>query len=88
MGGTVLFYKGNTIINQTTFLIYLLDSFEKIDFNELLDHVLQKYGIHLDKFNVKSCIKNSNLYYDDIIEKVYNNYEIYLEELNSIDYNT
>lgn len=88
LGGTVLFYKGNTTINQTTFLIYLLDSFEKIDFNELLDHVLQKYGIHLDKFKIKSCIKNSNLYYDDIMEKVYNNYKIYLEELNSIDDNT
>ncbi len=83
----ILFYKGNKNINKTDFVIYLLSSIGKIDLNELLDYISKKYEITLDKFKLKECIKNSSLYYDDIMEKVYYNYDIYLEELNSIDDN-
>ncbi|MGN0584378.1 MAG: DNA-directed RNA polymerase subunit alpha C-terminal domain-containing protein [Ruminococcus sp.] len=87
LGGTVLFYKGRKLITEQTLLHYLLQQYSSIELDELIDDVYDAYHITLDKDNVKWNIKDTEMYYDDIMCKIYRNYDVYLEELEEIEEN-
>ncbi|MGN0574569.1 MAG: hypothetical protein ACI4J2_00940 [Ruminococcus sp.] len=87
LGGTVLFYKGNQLITEQIFLHYLLQQYNSIELDELLDEVYDTYHITLDKGDLKWNIKNTELYFDDIMGKIYRNYDVYFEELEAIEEN-
>ncbi len=46
--------------------------------------ITQYYSV-LDKDHLKWHIKNTELYFDDIMGKVYDEYNTYYEEITSID---
>lgn len=47
--------------------------------------VITQYYSVLDKDHLKWHIKNTELYFDDIMGKVYDEYNTYYEEITSID---
>lgn len=63
-------------------LIYeIIDEKLSIDIYDLLDLLENLYGFLVDKNKLISLIKHSSLYYSDIWEKVYIDYQKYLEEI-------
>lgn len=85
LGGTVLFFKGKQNISELTFIQELMEHFGAIEMEELLEYLYGTYHISLDKDCVKWNIQNTMLYYDDIMGKLYLNYDVYFEELEAID---
>ncbi len=85
LGGTVLFCKGKQNITELTFVQELMERYSAIGLDELLEEVYDTYHISLDKDRVKWNIQNTELYYDDIMGKLYLNYDVYFEELEAID---
>ena len=56
-----------------------------IEIDQLLTGFQEKFHISLDRDRLIWCIQNTELYYDNIMQKVYLNYNTYYEELMSID---
>lgn len=81
MGKTKVFVKGNYDISLKSFIIYLLNAEEKIDIYDLVDLLEEKYYVKTDKDKILTLIKDTSLYYNSIMEKVYINYDIYFEEV-------
>ena len=58
----------------------MLNAEEKIDIYDLVDLLEEKYYVKTDKDKILTLIKDTSLYYNSIMEKVYINYDIYFEE--------
>ena len=68
----------------TLFLVVLvLPAFgENLDVYELTDLLYDNYGIRFDRHDIKSKIlPGTQMYYSDITEKLYADYEIYFDEI-------
>ena len=81
MGGTRLLYSGQRAIVLEDLLTELLLEREKIEIYELKDLLEQEYGIVLGKDKLIEIVKESRLYYDNIMETVYLDYDTYFEEI-------
>ena len=76
-----LFRKGTGDVRLTDFLQAILLREQSIDIFDLLDLLEGHYGLHIDLTKIKAVIRESELYYDDIMEKVYIDYDTYYEEV-------
>lgn len=76
-----LFKQTTESVELRGLLELLLSSKRKIDIYDLLDFLNTVYGIRIEKHNLINICKNASLYYDNIMEKVYLDYEEYYEEL-------
>ena len=85
LGGTVLFYKGRQLITEQTLLRYIMGQCDAIELDVLLETIYDTYHITLDKDHVKWNIKDTEMYFDDIMGKLYRDYDAYFEELDAID---
>lgn len=81
-------YNNTTIFRITDepftiadFLEYQLSSLRKIDIYDFEDLLFDEYGITKDLHELKHRIKQSTMYYDDIMEKAYIDYDEYYEEI-------
>lgn len=81
MGKTKVFVKGRYDITLRSFIEYIINREEKMDIYELVDLLDSEYAVKTDKDKVIFVIKDSPLYYDSIMEKVYVNYDEYFEEV-------
>ena len=81
MGGTRLLYSGNKAIMLENLLTDILLAWEKIGVYELRELLENDYGIVLDIYNLIELVKESSLYYDNIMETVYIDYDTYFEEI-------
>ncbi len=80
-GGTILFYEGNTKRTTVDFLRHVLQDIRSIDIYDLLDLLQDDYGISMFKEKIIQLVKDSELYYDATMEKLYLNKEYFYEEL-------
>ena len=81
IGGTRLLYSGQRAITLEDLLLDLLLEREKLEIYELKDLLEDEYGICLEKDKLVWLIKESSLYYDNIMETVYIDYDTYFEEI-------
>ena len=80
VGGTILFYQGNERHTTVDFLRYVLSEEKSMDIFELVDYLNDEYGVHLQKEKIIQMIKESELYYDATMEKVYLDKEYFYED--------
>lgn len=83
-GGTILFTFGKQPFVFSDFIEWLLYREESLsmDVYELIDLLYDKYGINFDRYDIKGKIlPGTQLYYSDITEKLYADYEIYFDEI-------
>lgn len=80
--------KSNRIFCKGTCEVYLKDLIRQvvadqnsIDIYELREILIETYNISTDKQNLIKHIKESTMFYDAIMERVYINYEKYFEEV-------
>ena len=53
-----------------------------MDVYELTDLLYDTYGVRFDRYDIKSKIlPGTQMYYSDITEKLYADYEIYFDEI-------
>jgi len=81
MGKRRVFTRGKCDVTIKSFLEYIVGYKEKIDIYDLIELIEEEYGVKLDKDRVITVLKDSYLYYNSIMEKVYINYEVYFEEV-------
>lgn len=80
-GTNVVFAKDKSYIQAIDFFEHVLieqRSIDIYDFNTLLK---DEYGVFFDIYKIKQIIGNSTMHYDDIMEKLYINYDQYFEEV-------
>ena len=84
MGGTTLFRVGTQQFAFSDFIEWLLYREESMsmDVYELIDLLYDTYGIRFERYEIKSKIlPGTQMYYSDITEKLYADYEIYFDEI-------
>lgn len=80
IGGTRIFLCGNTGANLADMLVWIMKKYQKLDFDILVDLLVNYYGIVLPKDKILAIIKDTELCYDLIMETVYMNFDSYRSE--------
>lgn len=76
-----MFYHGECNISTAAFVRYLMQTEDALDIDDLIEDIQEQYGISLDKNRLKDSISDANLYYNDVMQRIYPDYESYLDEL-------
>jgi hypothetical protein len=71
----------NQVVSTKLFVVNYMQGIRSIDISEFLNILEDEYNLKLDKYKLVSDIKDTNLYYDRIMEKLYVDYETYFEEI-------
>lgn len=79
-GGNIIFGKLERQITCLDFLRYLMKRLIKIDIYDFIDLLESRYRITFTKEKVAWLIKDSELYYDSIMQKLYYTKEIYYDD--------
>lgn len=83
-GGNIIFKVGNQPFVFSDFIEWLLYQEENmsIDIYELIDKLYHTYGVKFNRYEIKAKIlQGTSMYYSDITEKLYADYEIYFDEI-------
>ena len=62
------------------FLLGILDDYDSVDPEDLLENVRDEYGLKLDRQDVLNAVRDTDKYYDPIMDKVYRNKMYYYDE--------
>lgn len=82
INGTFLLRRVSEPIDSIDFLVIILQKLRKINIYELIDYIYENYKLTIDKyFIISACNLSEELYYSDTMEKVYINYDEYLNDL-------
>lgn len=81
--GTIFLRKGNLPIGLLEIIEILISTKEElsVDIYEIINSLESEYGIKVNKSQILEQIKESRIYYSQITEKIYGDYEIYYEEI-------
>ena len=85
MGGTVLFHTAGQEASIRNLVFSILEQESSVDVDRLIAQLKEDYHIQLDRWDIIPRIQNTELYFDNIMDKIYRNYHTYYEELLSID---
>ncbi len=81
IGGTRLFRCGKGGAQFTDLLRWMLQAQRKIDIFDLRDLLEERYGIAISKDKLVEILRSTDMYYDDIMEAAYMDYDTYFEEV-------
>lgn len=91
IGHNILFYagdihmkrskSGNNYVSIKAFVSDYLEKVKSTDIDEMLSVFEDEYNIRLDRRTIIEECKDTSLYYDRIMEKLYINYDAYFEEI-------
>lgn len=80
-GNTRVFSNKKKIFNLSDFIVWLVERENKIDIYDLEELCRERYGVYIDRYKLVSIANSMDLYYDEIMEAVYMDYETYFEEV-------
>lgn len=72
---------GNRYISTKGFIANYLQKIGSVDIDELLTTLEDEFNLKFERWKIIEECKNSDLYYDQIMEKLYVNYDAYFEEI-------
>ena len=81
VGGAVVFNPRNEQFSVHDFLVHYINSVKSINIDDLVEELREKFGIELERSDVVQKVKGSLVYYDSIMETLYDSYETYYEEI-------
>ena len=76
---TIIFSKSN--FTSGDFIRDIILKFKKISFSDLLDYLLNEYGISAVIHKIKFVLTDTDIYYDNTMETFYDSYKTYIEDL-------
>ena len=83
--GNIVLIKNDKeeLFSKNTLMQSLLRDYESVGIDEFMDDFYEKYGIRIpEKYEVTAAVRDTELYYDPIMERVYRNKEYYYAELD------
>lgn len=80
-GGGIIFFQGDRQFTTVDFIRYVLQEDRKMDVDKFVDYVKSEYKITLQREKISWLIKNSDMYYDSIMEKIYLTKEDYYDDI-------
>lgn len=82
-----LFKVSDNQIQTKDLLEYILQHhFQSIKLYDLINFVKDEYGLDIDKWSIILKMSKESIWYDQIYDKVYINYNEYLKELNKYEF--
>lgn len=75
VNGVYLIKHDSNHINISEFLTFIMGSLRRIDMYDFIDYLFEKYGLLFDRYSIVAYIKESDLYYNEIMDKIYINYD-------------
>ncbi len=78
---TYLMKKGEEQFELSDFLIYVMGQLRKIDIYDLCDYIKTQYGLDINRYKIVAITKECSLYYNQITEKVYIDYDEFYNEI-------
>lgn len=81
-GSTILYKGNNETITRSTFIKSIVDEQESIGIDELRSYIKDCYGLNVSRENVVSASGSSELYYDQIMDKIYKDKNDYYSEFD------
>lgn len=82
VGGTLLVRKDIRINSFTDLLEEIIEEYRSFDVNDLIYYLNEEYHINTNRGFILEKVKECDLYYNDIMEKIYIDVDYYYEELN------
>lgn len=79
--GVYLFRKSKGDISLLGFISYLMESLLSIDLFDLSAMIHQQYGLQLSPTYIRNITNGSEIYYDDISEKLFLDYDTYFSSI-------
>ena len=83
--GTVIFYKGAlpSGLTKKYFCLQTLKAYDSVELDDYIADLCEIYGMHVaDKYDIITAIKGTDLYYDNIMQKIYRNRNAYYAEFD------
>ncbi len=80
-GGNIVFRKGDRQITTIDFFRFILNRKIKMDIYEFVSFIKKEYAVELEKEKVINLVKDTELYYDPIMEKIYVSKDYYYDEI-------
>jgi hypothetical protein len=81
VGGVKVFRRGTKDVSLRGFIEYIVEREFAIDIYALTGWLADQYGVNIEQHKIVETVKNSSMYYDAIMEKVYIDYNTYFEEV-------
>ena len=81
--GNLVLYKGEGVlgISKKSFILSLLSNYDDVDIDQFRDDCLDIFGIKIpDRYEITNAIADTNYYYDEIMDNVYRNKNVYYSE--------
>ena len=78
---TKVFKYTNDPFSRSIFLEDIISRYKKISSSDLLDLLKNDYGIETDLSNIKYLLQNSSVYFNEIMDEFYQNYQLFFEEV-------
>ena len=80
-GGTRVLYSGKKKFNLSDFIVWFVERETKIEIYDMEDIFRERYGLVMDRYKLTSLAVAAGLYYDEIMETIYIDYDTYFEEV-------
>lgn len=83
--GSFSFYKGTLDggLNKKNFCLETLKAYDSVELDDYIADCYEKYGIQIsDRYDVLSAISGTEFYYDNIMQKIYRNKNVYYAEFD------
>ncbi len=87
MFGNIILFKGRDSISIKSFETYLIREYGSVDVYDLITELVEKYGCNVsERSNVISKVKDTEIFYDSILDRLYADKNLYYEELEKGDF--
>lgn len=78
---TRVLYSGAIKVTLSEFIYSIIEQKEKMEIYDLINHLNDYYDINISRENILTTINSTDLYYNQIMDTVYIDYDIYFEEI-------
>lgn len=80
-GGNFLFSHIGRQFKRSDFFLFLMKKLQKIDIVKFIQYIEDEYGLKIDRSDVTMVVNQSNMYYDQTMERIYLNKELFYEDI-------
>ena len=79
--GTIIFKAGNNGFTRENFLENIMSKYKKISSSDLINLLKNDYNIEVDFYKINQLIDGTSIYYNNIMDEYYENYQLFIEEI-------
>lgn len=82
----MILYKGCKNITIQSFEVNCIKAHGSIDTYDLMTELSERFGCHIsDRFDILYKVRGTDVYYDEILDRLYMNADLYYRELDAVE---